>query len=231
MPDKTTCPSISVTFLWVINSPYTSNETQEKFILLSFFIFKTMRNLLLSFCVFLFVIMVSGCGSVMKTYSYQPKGQKFDEYKTYAWVNLKHFVSEDQENEKRYARFILEHSDAEIRAKGFKLDTISPQVVFQFDTKIEKRVSYNRTPSVSVGIGFGGPGYYVGGAVPVSGGQVIANQYEEGVLTIEMLETQTGRVLWRGWAEEQVSFETDLEEDLQRAIKQIFMRLSVKHKE
>ena len=189
-----------------------------------------MKNSIFSFILISFVwIGLVSCSS-FTTNSYKTKGADLDQYQTYAWVNLKHFVSEDQENEKRYARFILEHADAEIRARGFELDTINPQVVFQFDTKIEHKISYNRTPTVSMGIGFGGPGYYVGGAVPVSGGQMVTKEYDEGILTIEMLETQTGRLLWRGWAQEKLGFETDLEADLQKAIPQIFMRLPVKKK-
>ena len=84
---------------------------------------------------------------------------------------------------------------------------------------------------MSVGIGFGGPGYYVGGSVPVAGGQVREYNYEEGVLSIEMVEPKTGRVLWSGWAQEEVSFETDLESDLRMAVRNIFMKLPVKHKE
>lgn len=170
------------------------------------------------------------CSSTLKTSSYSAQGTDFNSFQTYAWINLKHFIREDQENERRYAKYILENADAEIRAKGFQLDTISPQVVFQFDTKIEHRIAYKQTPTVSVGMGFGGPGYYVGGSVPVSGGQVVGNEFDQGILKIEMLDPKTGRLLWRGWAEEKVGFETDLETDLSKAIESIFAKLPVKAK-
>lgn len=171
------------------------------------------------------------CGSIMQTYSYKSKGVDLDTYKTYAWVNLEHFVDENKEGEKRYARYILDLANEELLKKGFKLDIENPDAVFQFDTKIENKVKYNQSPTVSVGVGVGGPGYYVGGAVPVSGGQVSQYNYEEGVLTIEMLEPKTGKLIWRGWAQEEISFETDIESDLQMAVKHIFMKLPVKHKE
>ncbi len=114
--------------------------------------------------------------------------------------------------------------------KGFQLDINNPDAVFRFSTQIENKVKYNQSPSMSVGIGFGGPGYYVGGSVPVAGGQVREYNYEEGVLSIEMVEPKTGRVLWSGWAQEEVSFETDLESDLRMAVRNIFMKLPVKHK-
>ncbi len=185
-----------------------------------------LKNLLFT-CLFL---SLHSCGTIMQTYSYKAKGVDLDNYKTYAWVNLEHFVDENKEGEKRYARYILDLANEELLKKGFKLDTENPDAVFQFDTKIENRVKYSQSPSVSVGVGFGGPGYYVGGAVPVSGGQITQSSYEEGVLAVEMFEPKTGKLLWRGWAQEEISFETDIESDLKMAVRNIFMKLPVKHK-
>lgn len=171
------------------------------------------------------------CGSIMQTYSYKAKGIDLDNYKTYAWVNLEHYVDQNKEGEKRYARYILDLANAELLKKGFVLDVENPDAVFQFQTEIENKVQYNQSPTVSVGVGFGGPGYYVGGAMPVSGGQITQSMYEEGVLTVEMFEPKTGKLIWRGWAQEEISFETDMESDLKMAVRNIFMKLPVKHKE
>lgn len=180
--------------------------------------------------VVLFSLLLYSCGTIMQTYSYKAKGVDLDSYKTYAWVNLEHFVDENKEGEKRYARYILDLANAELLKKGFVLDVENPDAVFQFDTQIENKVKYNQSPTVSVGVGFGGPGYYVGGAMPVSGGQITQSNYEEGVLTVEMLEPKTGKLVWRGWAQEEISFETDMESDLKMAVRNIFMKLPVKHK-
>ncbi len=174
---------------------------------------------------------LSSCGSIMQTYSYKAKGVELDSYKTYAWVNLEQIAEENKEGQNRYARYILDLANEELVKKGFKLDVENPDAVFKFDTEIENRVKYNQSPTVSVGVGFGGPGYYVGGAMPVSGGQVTQYNYEEGVLSIEMYEPKTGKLIWRGWAQEEISFETDLESDLKMAVRNIFMKLPVKHKE
>lgn len=190
-----------------------------------------MKNFPKSSLVLLLALFFTSCTSTMKTFSYKAKGVDLKEYKTYAWVNLEHFVDENKEGEKRYARYILDLANAELLEKGFKLDTENPDAVFQFDTRIENRVSYNQSPTVSVGVGIGGPGYYVGGAMPVSGGQVTQNNYQEGILTIEMYEPKTGKLIWKGWAEEPLHFETDVEADLKKAVSHIFMTLSVKHKE
>lgn len=190
-----------------------------------------MNSLLKSTTLLVLLCTMMACSSMMKTYSYKSKGVDLKEYKTYAWVNLEHFVDENKAGEKRYARYILDLANEKLLEKGFKLDVENPDAVFQFDTRIENRVSYSQSPTVSVGVGFGGPGYYVGGAMPVSGGQVTQNNYEEGILTIEMYEPKTGKLIWKGWAEEPIHFETDIEADLKKAVSHIFMTLPVKHKE
>jgi len=189
-----------------------------------------MKILIKASLVVLLSLLLYSCGTIMQTYSYKAKGVDLDSYKTYAWVNLEHFVDENKEGEKRYARYILDLANAELLKKGFVLDVENPDAVFQFDTQIENKVKYNQSPTVSVGVGIGGPGYYVGGAMPVSGGQITQSNYEEGVLTVEMLEPKTGKLVWRGWAQEEISFETDMESDLKMAVRNIFMKLAVKHK-
>ena len=189
-----------------------------------------MKILIKASLVVLLSLLLYSCGTIMQTYSYKAKGVDLDSYKTYAWVNLEHFVDENKEGEKRYARYILDLANAELLKKGFVLDVENPDAVFQFDTQIENKVKYNQSPTVSVGVGIGGPGYYVGGAMPVSGGQITQSNYEEGVLTVEMLEPKTGKLVWRGWAQEEISFETDMESDLKMAVRNIFMKLPVKHK-
>lgn len=190
-----------------------------------------MKKLVNVFLIILVAFSLNSCGTIMQTYSYKAKGVELDNYKTYAWVNLEHFVDENKEGEKRYAGYILELANAELLKKGFKLDVENPDAVFQFNTSIENKVKYNQSPTVSVGVGVGGPGYYVGGSMPVSGGQISQYNYEEGVLTIEMFDPKTGKMIWKGWAQEEVSFETDIESDLKMAVKHIFMKLPVKHKD
>ncbi len=69
----------------------------------------------------------------------------------------------------------MQLSNEELQKKGFVLNTDQPDAVFIFDTRIEDRITYSQTPQVSVGFGFGGPGYYGGFAAPVAGGDIVQN--------------------------------------------------------
>lgn len=176
------------------------------------------------------LLVFAACSSGIQSYSYKTKGVDLKKYKTFAWAAPADAEGEKRKDDKQYSGLILELSNAELEKKGFVLDTENPQAVFIFNTRVEDRIAYTQGPSVNVGFGFGGPGYYGGFSAPVAGGQVLANPYQEGVLIIEMYDTKTQDLLWRGWAKEEVTLANDIEADIKQAVKYIFMRLPVKHK-
>jgi hypothetical protein len=182
------------------------------------------------FLILLMLPFLISCSTVMKTYSYKDKKADLNQYKTYAWINLEHFELDNKAGNKLYAHYILDLANKELEKKGFILDVNNPDAVFLFDTQIDNKIAYSQTPQVSVGVGVAGPGYYVGGAVPVAGGNIIEEQYQEGLLFIEMFDSKTNNLVWKGWAQEEVNIYTNGEDLLQRAVTQIFMRLPVKHK-
>lgn len=159
------------------------------------------------------------------------KGADLKKYKTYAWVKPGNPDDETRKDDKLFSGLILETANMELEKKGFKLDTENPQAVFVFDTKVEERVKYTQNPYVATGVGYGGPGYYGGYYMPVSGGQNVAHETTHGMLFIEMYDTKTQTLLWSGSAKEEITKKNDLEKDIKKAIKQIFVRLPVKHKE
>ena len=171
------------------------------------------------------------CSGGIQTSSMTTKGAELTKYKTYAWVKPSNPDDEARKDDKLYSGLILELANAELKKKGFKLDTENPDAVFGFDTKVEERIEYTQNPYVTVGAGFGGPGYYGGYYAPVSGGQFVGHETVQGMLFIEMYDTKTQKLLWRGWAEEEITHKNDVESDIKTAVKHIFIRLPVKHKE
>ena len=189
-----------------------------------------MKNLL-QWPILIFMVLITGCTTTgLVTRSYKAKGVDLKEYKTVAWVKPGDEEYQVEFDKKKYNDLILELSTAELKKKGFVFDNEQPDAVFLFDTRIEDRVSYSQTPQVSMGFGFGGPGYYGGFSAPVAGGNLVEKQYKQGMLFIEMYDTKTEKLLWRGWAEEELSYKNDIEADIRKAIKDIFIRLPVKHK-
>lgn len=185
------------------------------------------------FTVFIFILSVtfllSGCGGTQYS-SWKAKGVDFNKYTSYAWIAPGDSMVSNRRDDKLYAGTIMDASNQELSRKGMIIDSHNPDVLFTFDTRLENMVRYQQAPTMSVGMGFGGPGYYVGGMAPVAGGQISAIPYSEGMLIIEMHDRNTGQVLWRGTAQSELDNTTDVIAVIRKACKDIFFYLPIKHK-
>jgi len=173
--------------------------------------------------------LLSSCSNGIQSHSLKTKGVDLKKYKSYAWAKPD-YEDKNRKDDKVYAELILDLCNKELARKGYTLNTEQPDIVLLFDTRVEDKVSYTQTPHVAVGVGFGGPGYYGSMYAPVAGGGYVPHNYQQGILFIEMYETQTQKLLWRGWAEDKITRKTDIEQDIRTAVRHIFMRLPVKHK-
>ena len=177
------------------------------------------------------IVFMGACSGGIQTSSTTTKGAELKNYKTYAWVKPEDADDAARKDDKLFSGLIVESANKELQKKGFKLDAENPEAVFVFDTRVEERVDYTQNAYQTVGPGYGGPGYYGPYSAPVHGGQFVAHETVKGMLFIEMHDTKTKKLLWRGWAEEEITHKNDVEADIKTAIKHIFMRLPVKHKD
>jgi len=178
------------------------------------------------------IVFMIACSGGIKTSSTTTKDAQLKNYKTYAWGKPGDAEEDSRKDDKVFAGLILELANAELKKRGFKLDTENPDAVFLFDTHVQERTDYTQNPYVSVRKEkLRGYGYYGAYSVPSpTGGQFIAHETVNGMLFIEMHDTKTQKLLWRGWAEEEITHKNDIEADIRTAVKHIFMRLPVKHK-
>ena len=174
---------------------------------------------------------MDGCSGGIQTASETTKGVELKNYKTYAWVKPGEGEEKSRKDNKLFTGLILEMADAELKKKGFKLDSQNPDAIFSFDTRLEERVDYTQNAYVPVGPGYGGPGYYGYYTAPTTGGQFVAHESEHGMLLIEMYDTKSQKLLWTGTAQKEITAKSDVESDVKKAVKDIFMRFPVKHKE
>jgi hypothetical protein len=133
-------------------------------------------------------------------------------------------------NDKVYGGRIVYAANQELTAKGMRPDSLKPDAIFVFYTQRQDEVHYTQSPTLSVGVGVAGPGYYVSGGGPVAGGKVIAHPYEEGTLVYEMYDAQNGTLLWRGGDQKKFEMTDDIQKIITTATKKIFKKLPVKHR-
>jgi hypothetical protein len=189
-----------------------------------------MKQLLKHIYLFLVLVYLTSCAGSIHTFSNKYSKGNLKNYKSYAWLAPGDSIFNRDRPEKVFGEYILKTANTELKQKGMVLDTLRPDAIFVFETYVETKVEYTQSPTVSVGIGYGGPGYYVGGSAPISGGEVYSSEYDEGSLIVDMFDTQTGELLWRGGAKSTISVVTDTEQTIKTALHHIFIRLPIKHK-
>lgn len=183
----------------------------------------------------LFLAFIFGsCGGIQID-STQTKGVDLKKYKTYAWGkpgNSDHDPNQEirKDNKKPYAGLIKRLANEALLKKGFVLDTLQPDAIFVFNSRVEERISYSQG-NVNTGYGYDGMGYYGGGYyTPVGVGRSSQHAYEEGMLYVDMLDTKTRTPLWGGWAKKKLTAKSDVEADVRSAVEKIFNQLKVQHK-
>lgn len=190
----------------------------------------------MKFFLYSIILLLAGVSSScqgVRTYSTQSKDVDLKNYKTYAWIKPSDPDGDFRRDDKIYSKLILELANNELLKKGFVLDTLQPQAVFTFDTRVHEQSSYSQgaLPNAGLGYAYGGYGYYGGfyAPIPVSSG-ASRHEYEEGLLYIDMFDAKTRVPVWGGWAKAKLTAKSDVEADVRKAVKDIFVRLHVRHK-
>ena len=162
----------------------------------------------------------------------------FKKYKTYAWMAPGDSVFNGRRPDKVFAGYIVYSGNEELKKKGMAMDLVQPDAVFIFNTNVQERTEYMQSPIVSVGVGvavgapgYYGPGYYVGGSVPVAGGEITEKKVADGILAFDMYDTKTHELIWSGMVEKTFSATgDDVEALIAEYTKRIFKKFPVKKK-
>ena len=166
-------------------------------------------------------------GQVFNDYDTKADWKK---YKTFAWLAPGDSLLNRYRADKVYGGLIVYAANEQLKAKGMRPDSIAPDAIFVFHTKVEDEVKYTQSPTLSVGVAVAGPGYYAGGSAPVAGGKVTAHQYEDGEIVFEMYDAQTEKLVWKGGDRKNFTMSEDIQAIIQTAIRKIFKKFPVKHK-
>ncbi len=153
-----------------------------------------------------------------------------DKYKTYAWIPPSDSSLRGEAIMRMYGKLVKSASDGELKKKGLVQDEEHPDAVFRFRLGIKKQIQYSQSPTLSVGVGYGGLGYYAGAYVPVAGGNIRETRADEAYISFEMFDTKTGYLLWSGGARKTVDNSADSEKNTRLAIQSVFSRLPIRHK-
>lgn len=172
-----------------------------------------------------FVVGTLKAQSVKTDYDTQTDFKKF---KTYAWLAPGDSVLNRERLDKVYGGTITYAANQELKMRGLSLTTTQPDVIVMFLTSVEEVTIYSQSPTLSVGVGVAGPGYYVGGSAPVAGGKITATTKDDGTLKYMMYNTETGKLIWSGMVSKTFKMSDDIEKLLRDNTVRIFKKYPAK---
>ncbi len=152
----------------------------------------------------------------------------FKQFKTYAWLASGDSVLNRERIDKTYGGTITYAANQELKKRGLTLTNEQPDAVVMFLTSVEEITTYSQSPTLSIGVGVAGPGYYVGGSAPVAGGKITASTSEDGSLKYMVYDTSTGKLVWSGAVHKTFKMSDDIEKLLRDNTVKIFKKYPVK---
>jgi hypothetical protein len=188
------------------------------------------KSILLKTACYLFLFISAFVTHAQKISADYDSKTDFTKYKTYAWLAPGDSIFNRYRPDKLFGGTIMYMANQELKSRGLRMDTLKPDAIFVFGTQVDEITKYSQSATLSVGVGVAGPGYYVGGSVPVAGGKITASTSEEGILSYTMYDTHTTKMVWAANAEKTFKMSDDLNKIIEDTTKKIFKKLPIKPK-
>ncbi len=142
----------------------------------------------------LFAILLTACGPTLKVTSDYDKDANFTGYKSFNFYNLKTTGSVSQLNADRIVNAIK----AELISKGYKENSVSPDLMVNAVTILKDKQSVSATTNY---YGYGGlyrPYSYWGGGMAYGTTSVNTYNYKDGSLVVDIVDAKSNKMVWQG---------------------------------
>jgi len=151
----------------------------------------------------------------MTVSSHVDRGINFARYRTYDWGPADALPTGDPRLDRN--PFFKDHVEGavekQLAARGLEMSTSgTPDLFIHYHASINQRIDVNRVDRRY--------GYCYGVDCP---SDVI--EYEAGTLVLDIVDSRTNRVIWRGWAQDTVEGVLDNEDAMARQINEAITRM------
>lgn len=175
---------------------------------------------------------ITGCG--VQSYVEKDPAVDLNNYRTYAWIGDK---TGKNKNDKPYKDFqetyLTELISQQLEKNGFVKAKSNPDVLIDYDIMIENAVRENNDPVYSRPFvryfynpytGRINSFYYPSRFVGTNSYDV---PYKSGTITINIVDNDSRKLVWQGWAETEVTKRRIAKEDMNKIVKSIFRKLDI----
>lgn len=212
------------------------------------------KSSLLFFLVGLAATLLSSCAATSISSDYS-RSVNFKEYKTFAWLPKTH----DPQNDGPFDNQIVETNiknlgSGELKSRGYKIDVSEPDLLIDFYVDVANKIEHVTNPVYSYPYNYNGNfarpynnnlysyrnsyynnNSYINTMPTVVGYTTQDIPYEEGTLTILIIDRKTNTLVWKGWSvgsvTDESSFEYELPSDMRRLFKEFPVPVIVQPKQ
>lgn len=139
---------------------------------------------------------LTGCASISTGADFDP-ATRLDRYQSFDWGAGDTLPSGDPrlDHNPFFDSRVRAAVELELAAKGLRHDTASPDLLIHYHASVRQRVDVVRTDEAR---GYTDPFQH-----RTDGGTVV--EFDEGTLLLDMADARTKAIVWRGWAQTDVS--------------------------
>lgn len=151
-----------------------------------------MRRLLRLAAVAIAALAVTSCATTMTVSSHAERGLDFSQYRSFDWGPPDALPTGDPRLDKNafFKDQVQGAVEKELAARGIELAASAmPDLLIHYHANITQRIDPNRVDRA------------YGYSAPDRGGAI---EYEAGTLVLDVVDTRTDRLIWRGWAQNSV---------------------------
>ncbi|HSZ71732.1 MAG TPA: DUF4136 domain-containing protein [Cytophagaceae bacterium] len=201
--------------------------------------------------VFVVMVLLSSCAPTMVSSDYS-RSTDFRNYKTFAWLPKTHDSQNDSQFDNQIVETNIKNlGSGELKSRGYTVDVDQPDLLIDFYVTVANKVEHVSTPVYGYAYNYNNYNNYNGNYNNPYRNNIYSNgnsyynnnsylnnnmtttivgyktqdiPYEEGTLTIVILDRKTNELVWKGWSvgtvTDESSFEYELPSDIRRLFKQ-----------
>lgn len=145
-------------------------------------------------------LVVAGCVTTDARTDYDPAAD-FTKYHTYVWAGGRDMTTQGMLENSLVDKRVKEIVTRQLVAKGLtEVPAGQPSdLVVRYWVGIKEKQQIDTVPGAGFGYGYGPYGPYWGGRWGTTYDQVVVNNYREGTLIIDLIDSQTKELAWRAY--------------------------------
>ena len=176
-------------------------------------------------------LVVAGCASGPRVRAERDPGVDFSRYRTFAFADP---LGTDRAGyETLVSGYLKAATQRELEARGLRLVEADPQLLVNFNGRLNEKLRTTTMPSSSISFAYGRGGYYsyrtgLYTTWPLYDTQV--QSYTEGTLNIDVIDAERKQMIWEGVAVGRVTDDTmeNLKPKIDEVITAIFVKYPIK---